>query len=147
MASGRVIGRDNLRGPLFSFAHQRMHRARGRLAPSLTSHSQPPSFVSSQLRERSASSSKKVTKSTKRAWIDSARTLLNTAAFRRSTPPKSHRATELKLVNSILEEWRLPTAAERGSRGVVPPITSDLEECTSDLPSGVDAGALVEVRL
>lgn len=142
-----MISRDNLRGPRFSFAHQRMHRARGGLAPSLTSHSHTPYSVSRQLRERSTSSSKKVTKSTKRAWVDSARTLLDTAAFRRSTPPKSHRATELRLVNSILDEWRLPTAAERGLQGVVPPMTSDLEECTSELPSDVGAGALLEIRL
>jgi len=140
---------DNLLGPRFSFAHQRMHRARGGLAPSLISHSHTSSSVSRQLRERSTSSSKKVTKATKRAWVDSARTLLNTAAFSRagSTPPRSHRATELRLVNSILDEWRLPTAAERDLQGVVPPMTTEFEQCTSELPSGVGPGALVEIRL
>src|SRR5712672_1226297 len=100
-----------------------MHRARG-LAPSLISHSHTPSSVSRQLRKRSTSFSKKVTKTTKRAWIDSARTLLDTASFRRaqSTPPKSHRAAELRLVNSILDEWRLPTEAERSLQAVVPPM-------------------------
>lgn len=150
LASGRVTIQDNnLRGPRFPFL-QRMHRPRG-LAPSLFSHSHPPSSVSGQLRERSTSSSKKVTKTTKPPWIDSARTLLKSAAFRRtgSTPPKSkyHRTTELRLVNSILDEWRLPTVAERGSQGVIPPMTSDLEEYTSELPSGVGPGSLVEIRL
>ncbi|KAF8501596.1 RNB-domain-containing protein [Russula emetica] len=126
-----------------------MHRARRGLVPSLISHPHPPYSVSRQLRERSTSSSKKVSETTKRAWVDSARTLLDTAAFRRagSKPPKSHRATELRLVNSILDEWGLPTAAERGLQGVVPPMTSDLEECTSELPLGVGPGALVEIRL
>jgi hypothetical protein len=133
----------------FSFAHQRMHRARGGLAPSLISHSHIPSSVSRQLRERSALSSKKVTKKRKRALIDSARTLLDTAAFRqtKSTPSKFHRSTELRLVTSILEEWSLPTAVERGLQGVVPSMTSNLEECASKLPSGVGPGALVEIRL
>jgi len=72
---------------------------------------------------------------------------LDTAAFRQARPPKSHRATELRLVNFILDEWRLPTATEQGLRGVVPPMTSDLDECTSELPSGVGPGALVEIRL
>jgi hypothetical protein len=146
---GRVISQDNLRGPRLSFAYHWMHRARGGLAPALISHSHPPSSVSRQLRERSSSSSSsnKVTKKTKRAWINSGRTLLDTAAFRRSTPPKSHRATELRLVNSILDEWHLPTAAERDLQGVVPPMASDLEGCTSELPSGVGPGALVEIRL
>lgn len=140
--------RDNLRGPRFSFPLQRMHRARGGL-PSLISHSHTPSSVSRQLRERSTSSSKKVTKTTKRAWFESARTLLKKAAVSRagSTPPKSHRSRELRLVNSILDEWSLPTGTERGLQGVVPPMASDLEECTSQLSSGVDPGALVEIRL
>jgi hypothetical protein len=74
---------------------------------------------------------------------------LRTAAVRPagSTPPKSHRSIELTLVNSILDEWSLPTAAERGLQGVVPPVASDLEECTSELPSGVGPGTLVEIRL
>jgi hypothetical protein len=128
---------------------QRMHRARGGLAPSLISHSHPSSSVSRQLRERSTSFSKNVSKRTKQALIYSARTVLDTAAFRQAgpTPPKSHRATELRLVNSILDEWRLPSATERGLQGAVPPLTSDLEEYTSGLPSGVGPGALVEIRL
>ena len=148
-SGGRVISRDNLRGPRFPFAYHWMHRARGGLAPSLISHSHTPSSVSIQLRERSSTSppSKKVTKKTKRAWINSGRTLLDTAAFRRTLPPKSHRVTELRLVNSILDEWHLPTAAEGGLQCVVPPMASDLEECTSELPSGVGPGALVEIRL
>jgi hypothetical protein len=135
--------------PRFSFAHQRMHRARGGLAPSLISHSHTPSSVSRQLRERATSSSKKVIKKTKRAWIASAKTLLDTAAFRRPgpTPSKFQRSTELRLVNSILDKWSLPTAAERGLQGVVPSITSDLEDCASELPSGVGPGTLVEIRL
>ena len=126
-----------------------MHRARRGLVPSLISHSHIPSSVSRQLRERTTSSSKKLTKETKRSLIDSARTLLNTASFRRlgSTPFKSHRSRELRLVNSILYEWSSPTAAEQGLQGVVLPMTSDLEEYTSELPSGVDHGALVEIRL
>ena len=138
---------DNLRGPRFSFAYHWMHRVRGGLAPSLISHSRPPSSVSKQLRERSTSFPKTVTKKKKRALINSGRTLLNTAAFRRTTAPKSRYAVELKLVNSILDEWNLPTASERSLQGVVTPIASDLEECTSELPSGVGAGALVEIRL
>lgn len=150
LVSGRVIIQDIHAVRAFPFL-QRMHRPRGGLAPSLFSHSHPPSSVSGQVRERTTSSLKKVTKTTKPAWIDSARTLLKSTAFRRtgSTPPKSkyHRTTELRLVNSILDEWRLPTAAERGLHGVVPPMSSDLEEYASELPSGVGPGALVEIRL
>ena len=74
---------------------------------------------------------------------------MDTAAFRRtaSTPSKFHRSTELRLVNSILDQWSLPTATERGLQGVVPSMTSNLEECTSELPLGVGPGALVEIRL
>ena len=92
-------------------------------------------------------SAKHVTKTTKQAWADSARILLKTATSRRRTAPapfKSQRGTELKLVNSILDEWRIPTAMERG---VVPPMGSHVEGCTLELPSGVGVGALVEVRL
>lgn len=128
---------------------QRMHRVRGGLAPSLISHSHPPSYVSRQLRERSTSSSKKVSERTKQALVSSARTLLDTAAFRQAgpTPPKSHRYIELRFVNSILDQWCLPSATKRGLQGAVPPLTSDLEEYTSELPSGVGPGALVEIRL
>jgi len=126
---------------------QRMHRARGGLAPSLISHShRPSSAVSRQLRERSTSSSKKATKPRKEPLIYAARTLLKFAAFR-PAPPKSSRTTELTLVNSILDEWHLPTVAERGLRGVGPPMSPDLEECTSKSPSGAGPGALVEIRL
>jgi hypothetical protein len=63
-------------------------------------------------------------------------------------PPKSRRATELKLVNSIMEEWRLPTVVERVIQGVDQPMTSHLDdEFASALPSNVGPGALVEIRL
>jgi hypothetical protein len=136
------------RSALFICSLQRMHRARGGLAPSLISRSRPPSSVSRQLRERSTSSSKEVFKITKRAWIDSARTLLKVAVRRPGPgPPKSPHFRELRFVNSILDESSLPTAAELGVQSVVPPMASDLEECTSEIPSGVDPGTLVEVRL
>ena len=125
---------------------QRMHRARGGLAPSLISHSHRPySAVSRQLRERSTSSPKKATR-LKEPLIYAAQTLLNLAAFR-PAPPKSSRTTELTLVNSILDEWHLPAVADRGLRGVGPPVSPNLEECTSESPSGVGPGALVEIRL
>ena len=150
-SGGRVTGQFTR--PALSFLLlQRMHRVRGGL-PSLISHSHTPLSISRQLRERSTSSSTKVTKTkakaTKPTWINSARTILNTAAFHRarSTPPKSRYCRELRLVNSILDEWSLPSASERGLQGVASPITSDLEECTSELPSGVDPGTLAEIRL
>ena len=137
------------RSALFLCSLQRMHRARGGLAPSLIPHSRPSSSsLPRQLRERSTSSSKKVTKPTKQAWINSARTLLKVAVSRPGpTRPKSHRSRELTFVNSILDEWSLPTATERGVQGIVSTMASGLEEYTSDLPSGVDPGSLVEIRL
>lgn len=59
---------------------------------------------------------------------------------------RTHRASELRLVNSILEEQRLPLAPEQGSRNVARPMTGGLEEGTSELPSGIGPGALVEIR-
>ena len=93
---------------------------------------------------------KNVSKTTKQAWADSARILLKTAASRRRPGPvffKSQRGTELRLVNSIMDEFRLPTATERGLLAVPPPMSLHPEDCTSELPSGVGPGALVEVRL
>jgi hypothetical protein len=145
----RVICKPRLFPP-FSCPSQWMHRARGgRLTPSLIPHPRPPFSVSRHVRKRSTLSSKNASKTAERTWIDSARTLLKTARPRRTGPvfPKSHRASELRLVNSILEEWRLPTERERSFQGVIPPMTSHLEEYTSEWPSGVGPGALVEVRL
>ena len=123
-----------------------MHRARGGLAP-LFSHPHPPFSVSRRFRASSALSSKNVSKTTKQTLKDSALKYLRVARPRRGglVTPKTHRATELKLVNSILEERRLPTAAEQGLQDVVRPMTPHPEESTEP-PSCVGPGALVEVR-
>ena len=73
---------------------------------------------------------------------------MKTATSRRAgfVPARTHRATELRLVNSILEEQRLPLAPEQRFQDVVRPMTGDLEEGTSELPSGIGPGALVEIR-
>lgn len=133
-----------------------MHRARGgRLAPSLIPHPHPPFPVSRHLRKRSTLSSKNATKTTERTWINSARVLLKTARPSQKGPPvfpKTQRASEiryseLRLVRSILDESRLPTATERDFQNVVPSMTLELDGYTSELPPGVGPGALVEVRL
>jgi hypothetical protein len=123
-----------------------MHRARvrGRLVPSLIPPSYPPPLVSSHFQTRSASS-KHATKTTKRAWQEAARILLKSARSRKAgfDPPKTRRTVELRLVNSILEEQRLPATTKQDA---VRPIMAHLEEGMSELPSGLGPGALVEVR-
>jgi hypothetical protein len=123
-----------------------MHRTRGgRLAPPL--FPQPHTQPSVSRRFRSSLSTKKVTKARQQAW-----NLLNLARSHRGglrlVPPRTRtrRSTELKLVNSILEECRIPTSAERGLRDVVRPMDPHFEEGIPELPSSVGPGALVEVR-
>jgi hypothetical protein len=123
-----------------------MHRARGgRLALSLLSP-QPHTSSSSSRRFRSSLSTKKhAAKTTKRVLEDSALNILRLARSHKGglIPPKTRRSIELKLVNSILDEHRLPKAA---ARDVVRPMAPHLEEGISELPRGVGPGALVEVR-
>ncbi|KAI9511822.1 hypothetical protein F5148DRAFT_1009000 [Russula earlei] len=84
----------------------------------------------------------------KKALNASARTLLKRARSRRAglVSPKTGRARELRLVNAILEERRIPTPAEQDHQEVAWPVAPHLEEITSALPDGVGPGALVEVR-
>jgi len=127
-----------------------MHRARGgRLAPSLTPHTLTPSHPSRRFRSsNSTSSSRSATKTTNQAWKNAAFDFLKRARPHRGglVPQKSRRSTELKLVNAILEESRLPTAAEQDLRDVVRHMGPHLGEDISELPPGVGPGALVEVR-
>jgi hypothetical protein len=129
---------------------QQMHcpRPRGRLAPSLFPHSYPPSSISSRFRTRSTSAPKNVTKASTKAWHDTARSLLRAATSRRAglVSAKTRRATELKLVNSILEEQCLSGATQQGFQDAVRPMMTHLEESASELPPGVGPGALVEIR-
>jgi len=121
-----------------------MHRARGgRLAPPLF-----PQQSSVSRRFRSSVSTKNVANARKKAWNNSALDLLKLARSHRGglVTPKTRRSTELKLVNSILEECRIPTAEEQGLRDVVRPMVPHFEEGVPELPSGVGPGALVEVR-
>jgi hypothetical protein len=125
-----------------------MHRARvGGLAPSFIAHSPSSSIVPRRFRSRSSINA---TKASKQAWKDTAQKFLQTATAtsRRSGlyPARTHRATELRLVNSILEEQRLPVAREQGSQDAVQPMTGDTMEGTSKLPPGIGPGALVEIR-
>ena len=117
--------------------------------PSLAPHPPIPSPVSRRHRSsKSALYSKNATKTTKQAWNDSAFHLLKLARSHRGgpVPPKSHRSTELKLVNAIMERCRLPTSAEQDFRDVVRPMAPHLEEDVSELPPVLGPGALVEVR-
>jgi hypothetical protein len=127
-----------------------MHRGRGgRLASPLTPHPPTRSFVSRRFRSSlSASTLKNAPERTKQAWNKSALNLLTLAGSHRAgrVPPKKHRSTELTLVNSILDEHRLPTAAEKDFQDVARRMAPHLEEGTSELPPGVGPGALVEVR-
>lgn len=137
------------RGPCMRslFWLKRMHHARGgRLAPPLFPQPHTPPSVSRRF--RSSLSTKKFTKPKKQAWKASALNLLNLARPHRGgqVSPKTRRSTELKLVNSILEECRIPTAKEQGLRDTVRPVDPHFEEGISELPSGVGPGALVEVR-
>jgi hypothetical protein len=119
-----------------------MHRARvGGLAPSFISYSHSSSIVPRRFRSQSSINA---TKPSKQAWNDTALKFLKTATSRRAglVPARTHRATELRLVNSILEEQRLPLAREQSFQA----ITGDTEEGTSELPSGIRPGALVEIR-
>jgi hypothetical protein len=125
-----------------------MHRTRGVLTPSFISHSHPPSLVSGRFRNRSTSASKNATKAAKQTWHKTALNFLRTATSRRAglVPVRTRRATELKLVNSILEERHLPVAVDQDFRDVVRPMMTHFEEGTSELPSGMGPGALVEFR-
>ncbi|KAI9461581.1 hypothetical protein BJY52DRAFT_1167508 [Lactarius psammicola] len=128
-----------------------MHRARvGGLTPSFITYSHPPSIIPRRFRSQSSSVPINATKTSKQAWKDTALKFLKTATVtsRRAglAPARTHRATELRLVNSILEEQRLPLAREQGFQDPVRPMTGDLEEGASELPSGIGPGALVEVR-
>jgi len=86
----------------------------------------------------------------KQALNADARSFLKRARSRQagllSHKPKRGRARELTLVNSILKEGSIPTPAEQGYQEAVRPVAPHLEEGTSELPSGVGRGALVEVR-
>ncbi|KAH9031790.1 hypothetical protein EDB85DRAFT_1958444 [Lactarius pseudohatsudake] len=132
-----------------------MHRARvgGLAPPPFVTYSHSPSIVPRRFRSQSSSVLTNATKPSKQALKDTKNTafkFLKTAtASRRAglAPARTHRATELRLVNSILEEQRLPLAREPSLQDVVQPMTGNPEEeDTSELPSDIGPGALVEIR-
>ncbi|KAH9068454.1 hypothetical protein EDB83DRAFT_2222687 [Lactarius deliciosus] len=132
-----------------------MHRARvgGLAPPPFVTYSHSPSTVPRRFRSQSASVLTNATKPSKQAWKDTKNTafkFLKTATTSRRAglaPARTHRATELRLVNSILEEQRLPLAREPSLQDVVQPMTGNPEEeDTSELPSDIGPGALVEIR-
>ncbi|KAF8273281.1 hypothetical protein EI94DRAFT_1716292 [Lactarius quietus] len=123
-----------------------MHRARvGGIAPSFITYSPSSSFIPRRFRSRSSINA---TEPSEQAWKGTALKFLKTATSRRGgfAPSRTHRATELRLVNSILEEQRLPVAREQGFQDAARPKTGDTEQGTSELPSGIGPGALVEIR-
>ncbi|KAI0303710.1 hypothetical protein B0F90DRAFT_1708367, partial [Multifurca ochricompacta] len=97
-------------------------------------------------RKRSTLTSKNVTKATKQALNGSALNFLKAATSRRArpVPAKTRRATELRLVNSILDEQCFPAAVENGFQ--VSPMMAQLEEGILDRSLAVSPGTLVEVR-
>ena len=131
-------------GPLYTH-FQRMHRARvgGLVAPSFITYSHSPSIVPRRFRSRSSTNG---TKSYNQEWNDTALKFLKTATSRRLAPPRTHRATELRLVNSILEEQRLPLAQEQDFKNAARLMTEDTEEGMNKLPSGIGPGSLIEIR-
>ncbi|KAH8994995.1 hypothetical protein EDB92DRAFT_2085345 [Lactarius akahatsu] len=132
-----------------------MHRARvgGLAPPPFVTYSHSPSIVPRRFRSQSSSVLTNATKPSKQAWKDTKNTafkFLKTATTSRRAglaPARTHRATELRLVNSILEEQRLPLSREPSFQDVVQPMTGNPEEeDTSELPSDIGPGALVEIR-
>ncbi|KAH9063894.1 hypothetical protein EDB87DRAFT_1820561 [Lactarius vividus] len=133
-----------------------MHRARvGGLAPPsfvTYSYSHSSSIVPRRFRSQFSSVPTNVTNPSKQTWKDTKNTafkLLKTATTSRRAnlaPARTHRETELRLVNSILEEQCLPLTREPIFQDVVRPMTGSPEEDTSGLPSDIGPGALVEIH-
>jgi hypothetical protein len=125
-----------------------MHRI-GRLAPPLTLKPTTPLSVPRRFRSSlSTKKTKNAAKTTKQTWNDSVLNVLRLARSHRRglLAPQTRRSTELKLVNSILEQSSLPAGAEQDLRDVARPMAPHLEEGISELPPGVGPGALVEGR-